>query len=354
MKQLSVGDDVPAASDRPATISDVAEYARVSVPTVSRVLTGAARVSPELTRRVTDAIQALDYRPSATARALVRGGATTIAVLSSDTTIYGYSSTIRGIEQAARTAGYSVTIAVIDDEGSSSARAAIDAALRLPLAGVIVLKFDPAGVAALPHLPEHLPVVVASGELDGLHPQAALDEVAGGRAITEHLLQLGHRTVHHVTVPPSRSGTEDGRTTGWRDALRESGAVVPAVVAGTWEAASGVAIGAELAQDPDITAIFCGNDELAMGVIAGLTDAGRTVPDDVSVAGFDDHPLSSIWRPSITTVSQDFDDLGQRAFSLLERRIAGDRTPTLSMTIPPTVLRGSSGPPPQSRRDPQA
>ncbi|KQQ06389.1 transcriptional regulator [Rathayibacter sp. Leaf185] len=345
---------MPASGNRPSTISDVAEYARVSVPTVSRVLTGAARVSPDLTRRVTDAIEALDYRPSATARALVRGVATTIAVLSSDTTIYGYSSTIRGIEQAARRAGFSVTISVIDDEGSSSARAAIDAALRLPLAGIIVLTFDPAGVAALPHLPDHLPVVIASGEINGLYPQAALDEVAGGRAITEHLLQLGHRTVHHVTVPPSRTGIEDGRTTGWRDALRERGAVAPAVSAGSWEAASGVAIGIDLAHDPDVTAIFCGNDELAMGVIAGLTDSGRRVPEDVSVVGFDDHPLSSVWRPSITTVSQDFDDLGQRAFALLERRIAGDRTPTLSTAIPQTVLRASSGPPPQSRQEIQA
>ncbi len=146
-----------------------------------------------------------------------------------------------------------------------------------------------------------------------------------------------------MTVPPSRA--EDGRTTGWRTALEEAGAPVPALIPATWDASSGVGIGRRLAERDDVTAVFCGNDEIAMGVISGLADAGRTVPHDVSVAGFDDHPLSGIWRPGITTVAQDFDDLGDRAFGLLQAVLAGDATPASSIETPRLVVRGSTAPP---------
>ena len=334
-----------SADKRMPTISDVAASAGVSVPTVSRVLTGAAKVSAELTDRVMTAITALDYRPSETARALVSRRPTTIAILSSDTTIYGYSATIRGIESAARLAGYAVTIVVLDGTDEASARRAVDAACRVPLAGVIVLKFDAAGVATLPYLPHHLPTVVASGELDSRYTQAALDEAAGGREITEYLLSLGHQTVHHVAVPPSRA--EDGRTTGWRDALKAAGVAVPEVIAATWDPNSGVPIGKQLVAREDVTAVLCGNDEIAMGVIAGIVDAGARVPEDISVAGFDDHPLARVWRPAITTVAQDFDDLGRRSFSLLQSQFdesAGTQQVT-SMAIPSLIRRASAAPP---------
>jgi DNA-binding LacI/PurR family transcriptional regulator len=318
----------------------VALAAGVSVPTVSRVLTGAAKVSPQRRERVLRAIEELDYRPSETARALVSGRPNTIAVLTSDTTIYGYSTTIRGIEIAARAEGLAVAIAVIDGDDDASVRRAVDAALRQPLAGVIVLKFDPAGVAALDAIPDWVPVVAVSGELDSSVSQATLDETSGGHAITRYLLDLGHATVHHVTVPPSRA--EDGRTTGWRAALTAAHTEVPPVIAATWDARSGVKVGRELAARTDVTAVFCGNDEVAMGVITGLADSGIRVPEDISVVGFDDHPLSEIWRPGLTTVSQDFDDLGSRAFGLLARRLEGDTTVVTSTKRPELVVRASA------------
>ena len=335
-------DPVPAPR-RPASIGDVARRAGVSVPTVSRVLTGAAKVSPQRLERVLQAIDELDYRPSETARALVSGRARTIAVLSSDTAIYGYSTTIRGIESAARAAGYSVAIVVIDGTDEDAVDRAVEAALRQPLAGAMVLTFDAAGVAVLAGLPAWVPVVAVSGLPDPAHSQALLDEVAGGAEITRYLLGLGHRTVHHVSVPPSRA--EDGRTTGWRAALEEAGAEVPPVVPATWDARSGVEVGRRLADRPEVTAVFCGNDEIAMGVLAGLADGGRSVPDEISVVGFDDHPLSSVWRPGITTIAQDFDDLGGRAFTLLERLVDGDAAPAQSTAVPTLVVRGSTAPP---------
>ncbi len=334
---------VPAPQRRPASIADVAQAAGVSVPTVSRVLTGAAKVSPQRRERVLHAIEELGYRPSETARALVRRRPTTIAVLTSETTIFGYSTTIRGIELAAREAGFGVAIAVIDGAEPEAVDRAVDAALRQPLAGVVVLKFDPAGVAALGAVPDWMPVVAVSGELDPRFSQATLDETSAGRAITDYLLGLGHTTVHHVSVPPSRD--EDGRTTGWREALAAAGAPVPPIISGTWDARSGVLVGRELAERDDVTAVFCGNDEIAMGVMTGLADAGKRVPDDFSVVGFDDHPLAEIWRPALTTVAQDFDDLGRRSFLLLQKQIDGDSSLTASSALPSVITRDSAGPP---------
>lgn len=331
---------------KPPSIADVAAAAGVSVPTVSRVLTGAAKVSPLRAQRVHDAIEELGYRPNSAARALVSGKHSTIAVMTSDTTIYGYSATIQGIELAARAAGFFVIISVVDSDAPEEVERAVTTVLSQPLAGVAVLKFDPPGLRAVGALPRDLPVVAVSGELDDTFSQSVIDEVAGGEEITAYLLGLGHRTVHHVAVPPSRD--EDGRTTGWRMALAAAGAEIPPVIKATWEADSGVTIGHELAARPEVTAVFCGNDEIAMGVMSGLAEAGRRVPEDVSVVGFDNHPLSRIWRPGITTVSQDFVDMGRRAFALLLKQITGDAGPVLSSAKPGLIVRASSGAPPRA------
>lgn len=341
----SGSEDGRGSRTRPASISDVARRAGVSVPTVSRVLTGAARVSPERRDRVLRAIEELSYRPSSTARALVSGRRDQVAVITSETEVHGYSTTIKGVETAARAGGHPVVISVVESCEPQEIDRAVQVVLSLPLAGVVVLKFDAIGVAVLDGLPDDLAVVAVSGEPDGKRSQAILDEEAAAAELTQHLLGLGHRTVHHVAVPPSRA--EDGRTIGWRTALVDAGAPVPPVVfAESFEAMSGMRIGRRLAGSADVTAVFCGNDEVAMGVIAGLEEAGRKVPDDVSVVGFDDHPLAKIWRPGLTTVHQDFQHLGERAFGLLQAQLDGDTNRRLDSVRPAVVLRASSGPPP--------
>jgi DNA-binding LacI/PurR family transcriptional regulator len=329
---------------KPATIADVAARAGVSVPTVSRVLTGAARVTPEKRDRVDKAIAELSFRPSAAARALASRKAQVIAVIAGDTSRYGYAETIRGIEESARADGYTVMITVVESADDDEIDRAIAATLSQPLAGVVVLKFDPPGVAALQRVPDDLPLVVLSGVRDTSLPQAVLDEAHAAEELTDYLLGLGHKTVHHVRVPPSRK--EDGRTTGWRRALRRAGASIPEPFDATWEPKSGQALGTTLAEDPDVTAIFCGNDEIAMGVISGLTRAGRRVPEDVSVVGFDDHPLAELWTPPITTVDQDFAGMGRRGVELLLAEINGTAGRRFSSERPRLVVRESTAPPP--------
>ena len=330
------------AATRPATIADVAARAGVSVPTVSRVLTGAARVSASKRESVQAAIAELSYRPSAAARLLVTGRPQVVAVVTGETSRFGYAEAIRGVEEAARAGGYTVMITVVESIEDDEIDRAISATLSQPLAGVIVLKFDPPGVAALHHIPKDLPTVALSGVRERTVAQAVLDETTAAEELVDYLLGLGHRKVHHVRVPPSRR--EDGRTTGWRRALKRAGATIPSVRDATWEATSGVPIGAELAADPEVTAVFCGNDEIAMGVIRGLHDAGKRVPDDVSVVGFDDHPLAALWSPPLTTVRQDFAGMGRRGFELLLEGIEGRPVQRLSSERPSLVVRRSAGP----------
>lgn len=329
---------------RSVTIADVAARAGVSVPTVSRVLTGAARVSAGKRERVEEAIAELKFHPSAAARVLASRKSQVVGVIAGDTSRYGYAETIRGIEESARSEGYTVMITVVESALPEHVDHAVAASMTQPLAGVIVLKFDPPGVAALARIPPSVPVVALSGARDTSVPQAVLDEARAAEDLTSYLLGLGHRTVHHVRVPPSRK--EDGRTTGWRRALRNAGAEIPAPRDATWEARSGVAIGRDLAAD-EATAIFCGNDEIAMGVIKGITVAGLRVPEDISVAGFDDHPLAELWSPALTTARQDFAGMGRRGMSLLLDQLRDGGTRRYSSERPVVVLRDSTAPPPR-------
>ncbi|TDC73855.1 LacI family DNA-binding transcriptional regulator [Streptomyces hainanensis] len=330
-------------SRRPATMADVARMAGVSVPTVSRVLSGAARVSPLKRERVEEAVRALSFRPSAAARALVSRRPKALAVVAGDTSKYGYAETIRGIEAAARAAGHTVMISVVEGPEAADADRALRLVLTQAIAGVLVLKFDPPGVAALRRMPPDVPVVALSGAREPGVPQAVLDEAGAAEELTRHLLALGHPTVHHVPVPPSRR--EDGRTTGWRRALRAAGARVPALEAATWSPHVARETGRRLAGDASVSAVFCGNDEVAMGVIRGLADEGVRTPEDVSVAGFDDHPLAELWTPAITTVRQDFFGLGERGFALLTGVVDGTSRRRFSSERPEVVIRASTAPP---------
>ena len=113
----------------------------------------------------------------------------------------------------------------------------------------------------------------------------------------------------------------------------------------TWEPESGRLIGLGLAARPEVTAVFCGNDEIAIGLMRGVAQTGRRVPDDLSVVGFDDHPLAAFWSPPLTTVDQDFAGLGARAYELLQQAVGGDRTAHVSAVRPPLVIRETAAPP---------
>lgn len=341
--------EMPTKSVKVPVLADVAAAAGVSVPTVSRVLTGAKPVSPEVQQRVRRAVDKLGYRPNGAARALVSGKRTLVAVISGHTSGYGYAVTVEGIERAARAAGLDVGITVVESSDPEAVRRVLDRVLIQAVAGTVVLEFDRPGIIAGQVMPGSVPLVVAGGgsRRAGSRACALIDERAGGREATQYLLGLGHRTVHHVAGPTM--GKHSGRTEGWRAALKSAGVEIPEIMHATWEARSGYACGEQIAKRRDVTAVLCGNDEIAVGLMRALSDAGRSVPEDISVIGFDDQPYGEMWRPALTTVRQDFNDLGARAFDALARILAGEREVPASVATPELVIRESTARPRRRR-----
>ncbi|MDX3384738.1 LacI family DNA-binding transcriptional regulator [Streptomyces niveiscabiei] len=344
--------DVTGHTRRPASIRDVASAAGVSYQTVSRVINDHPSVRQETRDRVLAAIGELGFRRNATALALASGRSRSVTVLTANTTHYGYAAILQGIEEAARAASYAVGIGVLesDDEAAVTAevRRAADAS-----GGLIVIAYDPAGVRALTSVPAELPVVgvveTPASPPDGDRPWVWTDDREAAYEVTRHLLALGHGTVHYVAIPSSTRRTA-ARTEGWRQALREAGAAVPRPLQGSWGPAGGHAAGRKLARDPAVTAILCGNDDLALGVLRALHEAGRDVPGEVSVAGFDDAPHAAYLTPSLTTVRLDFTGLGRAAFASLHGVL--EKSAQLAphpVSVPELVVRESTTAPPADR-----
>ena len=195
---------------------------------------------------------------------------------------------------------------------------------------------------------DHL--VVADFTQGDRYPVVDTDQAGGTRAAVEHLLDLGHTTVHHVTGP-ERSYSARHREATWREVLTAHGRAVPDPVAGDWTAPSGYTAGLSLAEDPTCTAVFCANDEMALGLLRALAEKGRRVPQDVSVVGFDDIPLAAGFTPPLTTVHQDFAGLGRACVTkLLTLMSMGGDEPGVSLVPTRLFIRQSTAPPHQNNR----
>jgi len=178
----------------------------------------------------------------------------------------------------------------------------------------------------------------------------AVDNEAGAERATSYLLDLGHRTVHHLAGPRTWLDAQE-REAGWRRALTARGAEVPEPVkGGDWSARTGYDLGRQIVRDEAVTSVFCANDHLALGLMRALQAAGRRVPEHVSVIGFDDIPDAEFFGPALTTVRQDFDELGRRALLALIRSIGtgpgGRRAAGPAGAIDPSlVVRASTARP---------
>ena len=186
---------------RSAVMSDVAQLAGVSHQTVSRVLHDSPAVRPETRERVLAAMRELDYRPNSAARALVTGRTRTLGVISFDTTLYGPASAILGIERAAHDAGYFIIIVSLRSLTRESVRGALDRLRDRGVDGIVVIAPQETAADALRDLPPGVPVVAAEAGPGDAIPVAEVDQLAGARLATQHLLDLGHATVHHIAGP---------------------------------------------------------------------------------------------------------------------------------------------------------
>ncbi len=306
---------------RPPVMADVARLAGVSHQTVSRVLNDHPNVRPLTRERVLDAIRELAYRPNAAARTLVTRRTHTLGVITADTMLYGPTSMLYGFERAAHDT-YFVSVASLPALDRRSMLDAVDRFLGQGIEGIVVIATVDTAVAALAHVPPQVPLVAVGCGTRAPVTSVAIDNTAGAAAATRYLLSLGHRTVYHVAGPASCLDAEE-RIDGWRLALREAGAAEPQVLVGDWSSCSGYELGTRLVSEPGLTAVFCGNDTMALGVIRALTERGLRVPEDVSIVGFDDVPEAGYYRPPLTTVRQDFGEVGRQALSTLVDRMSG-------------------------------
>jgi DNA-binding LacI/PurR family transcriptional regulator len=206
---------------------------------------------------------------------------------------------------------------------------------------VVVIAPQRAAAEELRVRPPRVPVVAVDGGLDADLPVVRVDQAAGARVLTEHLLALGHRTVHHVAGPPDWLEAEE-RVAGWQQALRAAGAPVPEPVYGDWSPRSGYAAGLVLAADARVTAVFAGNDQMALGVVRALQDSGRAVPGDVSVVGFDDIPEAEFFGPALTTIRQNFAEVGRRSITHLLALVSGGEPPGDGVVAAELVVRAST------------
>ena len=337
------GED-PARPDR-VVISDVAGLSGVSKMTVSRVLNGHPQVSPHTRARVLSAIDVLGYRPSSAARALATGRSRVLGAVSFNTDLHGPAAILSGIEQAAREAGYFLSAVTLQPASPWTAKAVIRHLEAQAVDGIILSSPHAWAADAARYLAGRTPLVVLDAEA-GAVPSVAVDQYAGAAAALAHLLELGHRTVWHVAGPGGWLSAR-ARERGWRDALEGAGRPVPPVGRGDWSARSGYEQGRRIAENKDVTAIFAANDQMALGVLRALRESGADVPGDVSLVGFDDVPEAECFWPPLTTVRQDFAEVGRRSLELLLQQVEGSQRSGQHIVVEPDlVVRESSGPPP--------
>jgi len=323
-------------------MADVAKLAGVSLQTVSRVINDSPHVRADTRQRVQDAMRKLEYRPNPVARALVTGRSRTLGVVSFDTTLHGPASTLFGIERAAHEADYFVSIVSLRSLASSSVVSAVERLRDQGVDGILVIAPQESATSALLHLPEDVPVVAAEAGPDASVPLVAVDQFEGAQMATSHLLELGHRTVWHISGPVDWLEAQD-RMRGWRSTLEAAGAPAPPVLHGDWSAHAGHELGRDLAANPDVTAVFVANDQMALGLLRALHEAGRRIPGDISVVGFDDIPEAEYFTPPLTTVRQNFNEMGRRSLLLLLEQIeSGVREARRETVAPELIVRAST------------
>jgi DNA-binding LacI/PurR family transcriptional regulator len=333
---------------RRPSMRDVARVAGLSLQTVSRVANGEPNVNADTRDRVLGVMRDLGYRPNLAARAMRRGSFKTIGIVYQGLHAVGTRRTVEAVSEYAALKGYATTLMPI---AAATGLATSGAFTRLEEMAVDVLvmivtsqiEYDskvqfPIGVPAILVGPQSTPEVSA---LDS-------DQAGGTTAAVRHLLDAGHRTVHHISGARG-SFFAARREEIWRRLLEDEGRPVPATLVGDWTARSGYqAVRRMLETTPPAerpTAIFAANDQMALGAYRALGEAGLRIPRDVSIVGFDDIEEAADFSPPLTTIAQDWDLLGREALRVARESLAG--APPQEVLLPTRlVVRDSVAPPP--------
>lgn len=325
-------------------LEDVAERAGVSHQTVSRVINNHPNVSKATREKVEAAIAELGYRRNTAARSLVTRRSQTIGVLGSELSQYGPANTLLGVERAAREAGYFVSIAALRSVSREAIFDAVGHFMDQSVDGIVVIVPHAETLLALAELKPGVPVVAVGSLGNDAVSGAMVDQKRGAELAVGHLIEQGHRRIGHIAGPQDWIDAV-ARAEGWSETLRAAGLDDDLVVEGDWSAGSGYEIGRKLAAERTATAIFVANDQMALGLLRAFNEAGVRVPDDVSVVGFDDQPESGYFTPPLTTVRQDFEELGRRCMDLMLTAIGDGEGVSATVVEPQLVVRRSAAAP---------
>ena len=329
---------------RAPNIRDVARIAGVSYQTVSRVLNNSDAIKPSTRQRVLEVIDEIGYRPNQAARALVTSKSRTIGVLTSQSAHYGPSTSITSIESAARHAGYMVSTASLSMSDRASITEGLDHLVSQAIEGLVVIAPQVRVFEVIAELALDVPIVTLDSTGRDAPRSLSVDQIAGARMATRHLIDLGHHNIVHVAGPQDWIEAE-ARMTGFLDVIGEADLRTHPPFLGDWTADFGYHVGRELVSFRDFSAVFAANDQMALGLIHAFRDADLDVPRDVSVIGFDDIPEARHYWPPLTTVRQDFAELGRRAVALLLQQLeAGAGAGVPDQILPELVVRESTAP----------
>lgn len=327
-------------------IKDIAKRLGVSPATVSRALSDSGLVAEPTLSRIREAASALDYRPNVSARRLRTRRSMAVLMVVRDVGNPFYLEILKGVEAAARAAGYSVLMGNTENDPGREAEY-FDMLRDGHADGMILMTGKlPADPEFRERMPADLPVVVALEVIEGSgFPHVQIDNEGAAAEAVRHLVGLGHRRIAHISGPVPEILSVHRRA-GYHRAMREAGLHVPTgydvrgdyLLKGGRQACRQLF---ELTEPP--TAIFAANDEMAMGAIHELRQMGRDVPSDVSVVGFDDLYLSEAFYPPLTTVSQPRAEIGRAAMTLLLGMFSGTEAPTEPIVLPTALkIRGST------------
>jgi LacI family transcriptional regulator len=335
------------------TIRDVAAAAGVSHQTVSRVLNDRPDVADETRRHVLRIIEELQYQPSAIARSLSRQRTLTLGVVTAGLDYAGPSRTLNGITEQTERMGYALLLKELPRFDAYDLQPLFKSLIARQIDGII---WAVAEVGRnrdwLQEQPDRLPVPIIFLTMQARPgiPIVAMDNYAGSRLATEHLLEQGCRNIAHITGPLDWWEARQ-RKAGWQDALQAAGVALVDLhfEEGNWSSASGEqAIGRLLTDYPEMDAVFVGNDQMALGILQTACRQGIRVPEDLAVVGFDGLPETAHYWPPLTTVYQDQQLLGRTAVEELVRMIEanrkseGEAEPKSILLQPELIVRASS------------
>jgi DNA-binding LacI/PurR family transcriptional regulator len=311
-----------------STINDVAQRAGVSVTTVSHALSGKRPVAPRTRTRIMAAVEQLNYQPSQLAIAMLTGRTMTLGALVPDIMNPFFGELLSSVESAANSKGYGTIVASTELQQDQEQRQ-IELLCAKKVDALLLIGCSDHAVDHVPTEPGGPTAVIVDQIPDGLerYPKVCSDQEGGGRLAADHLWELGHRMIGVIAGPPELS-VAAARLRGFLSQMRMYRSPVPTgrrTSSPSFTLAAGQQAARALLQSrPEVTALFCANDLIAFGALHAASELGRTVPDELSVVGFDDIFVSSMVQPTLTTIRQDIGLLGRRAVDIAVRALAGE------------------------------